>query len=163
MFAEDRGWVRRIEAVIQSRPYRRGGGSTGAQRYRRPPGAGPPTRIWRERITDFDDLATRLLLILSGRGSQAAVGTLPDDVVLVARSIGPAELLDYEQKRLRAVVAEEGSATSHVAIVARGLGHPHGRALYRRPQRDRPSGCRFGRWRQQPDLHPAVGGCAGRV
>lgn len=123
MFAEDRGWVRRIEEAIQS-------GLTAeaaVQRVRNDMAArlGRTTDPYlRERMTDFDDLATRLLLNLSGKGSQAAVGTLPDDVILVAKSIGPAELLDYEQKRLRAVVVEEGSATSHVAIVARALGIP---------------------------------------
>ncbi|MEO1225274.1 MAG: phosphoenolpyruvate--protein phosphotransferase [Pseudomonadota bacterium] len=123
MFAEDRGWVRRIEEAIQS-----GLTAEAAVQRVRNDTAARMARITdpylRERMTDFDDLATRLLLNLSGKGSQAAVGTLPDDVVLVARTIGPAELLDYEQKRLRAVVVEEGSATSHVAIVARALGIP---------------------------------------
>lgn len=123
MFAEDRGWVRRIEEAIQS-----GLTAEAAVQRVRNDTAARMARITdpylRERMTDFDDLATRLLLNLSGKGSLAAVGTLPDDVVLVARSIGPAELLDYEQKRLRAVVVEEGSATSHVAIVARALGIP---------------------------------------
>lgn len=123
MFAEDRGWVRRIEEAIHS-----GLTAEAAVQRVRNDTAARMARITdpylRERMTDFDDLATRLLLNLSGKGSQAAIGTLPEDVVLVARSIGPAELLDYEQKRLRAVVVEEGSATSHVAIVARALGIP---------------------------------------
>jgi phosphotransferase system enzyme I (PtsP) len=38
--------------------------------------------------------------------------------------MGPAALLDYDSKRLRGLVLEEGGPTSHVAIVARALGIP---------------------------------------
>ena len=48
---------------------------------------------------------------------------MPDDPVLVARNIGPGELLDYGRK-LKGVVLEEGSVGSHAAIVARALAIP---------------------------------------
>jgi len=48
---------------------------------------------------------------------------MPDNPVLVARNIGPAELLDYGRK-LKGVVLEEGSVGSHAAIVARALAIP---------------------------------------
>ena len=38
--------------------------------------------------------------------------------------MGPAALLDYDRKRLRGLVLEEGGPTSHVSIVARALGIP---------------------------------------
>ena len=47
---------------------------------------------------------------------------LPENAILVARNMGPAELLEYDRTRLRAIVLEEGGATAHVAIVARSLG-----------------------------------------
>src|SRR5690606_31434095 len=47
---------------------------------------------------------------------------LPDNAILVARNMGPAELLEYDRRKLRGVVLEEGGATAHVAIVARSLG-----------------------------------------
>jgi phosphotransferase system enzyme I (PtsP) len=47
---------------------------------------------------------------------------LPDNAILVARNLGPAELLEYDRTKLRAVVLEEGAAISHVAIIARSLG-----------------------------------------
>lgn len=79
----------------------------------------------RERMHDFEDLARRLLQHLSGSPLTAAGDTaLPDDVVLLAVNMGPAELLDYEPHRLRALLLEEGSATAHVAIVARALDIP---------------------------------------
>ena len=49
---------------------------------------------------------------------------LPSDTVLVARAMGPAELLDYDRTRLRGLIIEEGSRQSHVAIVAKALGIP---------------------------------------
>jgi phosphotransferase system enzyme I (PtsP) len=50
--------------------------------------------------------------------------TLPDNAIIVARSMGPAALLDYDRSRLRGLVLEEGGPTSHIAIVARALGIP---------------------------------------
>ena len=78
----------------------------------------------RERLHDLDDLANRLLRILTGQMETAAEGILPKDTILMARSMGPAELLDYDRRNLRGVVIEEVAETSHVAIVARALGIP---------------------------------------
>ena len=78
----------------------------------------------RERLSDIEDMTNRLMQHLAGAPRTAAAADLPDDVVLLARSMGPAELLDYEPRRLRALLLEEGSASSHVAIVARALDIP---------------------------------------
>src|SRR5690606_10395205 len=75
----------------------------------------------RDRLHDLDDLANRLLRVLTNT-SQPAQRELPDNAILVARNMGPAELLEYDRKKLRGVVLEEGGATAHVAIVARSLG-----------------------------------------
>lgn len=123
MFAEDRGWLSRIREAIRN-------GLTAEAAVQR---VQNDTRARmsqmtdpyiRERLLDLDDLTNRLLQHLAGRLSGAEAGTLPDDVVLVARSMGPAELLDYDRRRLRALVIEEGSTASHVAIVARALNIP---------------------------------------
>ena len=81
-----------------------------------------PDPYLRDRLHDLDDLANRLLRILTGQGRETGAA-MPDRPVLVARTIGPAELLDYG-RRLRAVVLEEGSIGSHAAIVARALAIP---------------------------------------
>ncbi len=78
----------------------------------------------RERIHDLDDLANRLLQHLFGAEGTAAGDDRLDDMILVARSMGPAQLLDYDHSRLRGLVLEEGSATSHVAIVAKAFDIP---------------------------------------
>jgi phosphotransferase system enzyme I (PtsP) len=76
----------------------------------------------RERLHDLDDLANRLMRQLTGRDHAPSRENLPENAVLVARSMGPAALLDYDRKRLRGLVLEEGGPHSHVAIVARALG-----------------------------------------
>lgn len=77
----------------------------------------------RERIHDFQDLTDRLLKTLDGKGKKNNKH-LNKNTVLVAKSMGPAELLDYDIKKIKAIVLEEGSQTMHVAIVARSLGIP---------------------------------------
>jgi phosphotransferase system enzyme I (PtsP) len=76
----------------------------------------------RERLHDLEDLANRLLRLLLGHDHAPSRESLPENAVLVARMMGPAALLDYDRKRLRGLVLEEGGPNSHVAIVARALG-----------------------------------------
>jgi len=123
MFAQDRGWLGRINEAI-------GSGLTAEaavqkvqeETHVRMESVTDP--VIREKLHDLDDLAHRLIQHLTGHESTAAAADLPDDVVLVARNMGPAELLDYDPGKLRALVLEEGSPTSHVAIVARTLDIP---------------------------------------
>ncbi|HEX8902614.1 phosphoenolpyruvate--protein phosphotransferase [Vitreimonas sp.] len=77
----------------------------------------------RERLHDLEDLDNRLLRALAGVDG-AAKQDMPADAVLVARELGPAELLDYGAERLKGLALEEGGATAHAAIVARALGIP---------------------------------------
>jgi phosphotransferase system, enzyme I, PtsP len=120
MFAQDRGWRERLnEAII--------GGLTAegavlkVQNDAKARMAQVVDPYLRERLADLDNLADRLLRHLSGG---AATLALPEKTVLIARNLGPAELLEFERKRLRAIVLEEGSSTAHVAIVARALDLP---------------------------------------
>jgi phosphotransferase system enzyme I (PtsP) len=123
MFAYDEGWSRRINEAIDS-------GLTAeaaiervrqrtAQRMRQ-----IDDPLLQDRMHDLDDLANRLLRIVSGQLGTAAQAGLPQDAVLIARNLGPAELLEYDRRKLRGVVLEEGSLTAHVVIVARAMGVP---------------------------------------
>ncbi|MBV8592742.1 MAG: phosphoenolpyruvate--protein phosphotransferase [Caulobacteraceae bacterium] len=76
----------------------------------------------RERVHDLEDLNDRLLRHLAGDGERVRV--LPDGAILVARNLGPADLLEYERGKLRGLLLEEGSPASHAAIVARALDIP---------------------------------------
>src|ERR1700680_284609 len=76
----------------------------------------------RERLHDLDDLANRLMHQLLGQDYAPARDRLPENAILIARSMGPAALLEYDRRRLRGLILEEGGPNSHVAIVARALG-----------------------------------------
>jgi phosphotransferase system, enzyme I, PtsP len=77
--------------------------------------------VLREKLADFDDMVDRLLRQLTGRPADTV---LPDDAILIARSLGPAELLDYDRSKLRGLVLETGTMASHVAIIAKALDLP---------------------------------------
>ena len=120
MFANDRGWVNRLTEAIDNglsaeAAVERVQNDTRARMLRQ------TDPYIRDRLHDLDDLANRLLRVLTNT-HQPAQRELPDNAVLVARNMGPAELLEYDRKKLRGVVLEEGGATAHVAIVARSLG-----------------------------------------
>jgi phosphotransferase system, enzyme I, PtsP len=121
MFAHDHGWRRRLDEALLTgltaeAAVQRVRNDTRARMLRQ---TDPHAR---ERLHDIDDLSNRLLILLSGGAGTAAAGNLPQDTILIARTMGPAELLDYDRQRLRGLVLEEGGAASHVAIVARALG-----------------------------------------
>jgi phosphotransferase system enzyme I (PtsP) len=121
MFAYDRGWLHRLrEAVLTGltaeAAVERVQSDTRARMLRQ------TDPYIRERLHDLDDLANRLMRELTGKPHAPAREQLPDNAILVARTMGPAALLDYDRKKLRGLVLEEGSPTSHVAIVARALG-----------------------------------------
>jgi phosphotransferase system, enzyme I, PtsP len=121
MFAHDKGWHRRLREAVE-------GGLTAEAAVERVQNA-MRTRMlrqhdnyWRERQRDLDDLSDRLLRVLAGRLKSSEADGLPSDTILVARTMGPAELLDYDRSRLRGLVVEDGSSQSHVAVVAKALG-----------------------------------------
>ena len=121
MFAHSRGWLKRMEEDI-SRGLSAEAAVEKEQSSARARLATVPDPYLRERLHDLDDLSNRLLRILTGQGRDTGA-ELPERPVLVARHIGPAELLEYGG-RLRAVVLEEGSVGSHAAVVARALAIP---------------------------------------
>ena len=123
MFAYDEGWARRINEAIDS-------GLTAEaaiERVRQRMQARMrdiDDALLRDRMHDLDDLSNRLLRIVSGQLGTAAQVGLRADAILIARNLGPAELLEYDRRRLKGVILEEGSLTAHVTIVARAMGVP---------------------------------------
>lgn len=122
MFAEDAGWLGRIREAIKT-------GLTAEAAVQKVHDdtearmAQVQDPYLRERVNDLQDLANRLLQHLVGVET-ISPEDIPEHAVLIAKNMGPAELLDYDRTRLRALVLEEGSATSHVAIIARALDIP---------------------------------------
>jgi phosphotransferase system enzyme I (PtsP) len=123
MFAYDEGWSRRINEAIDSGLTAEAAIERVQQRMRaRMRDIDDP--LLQERMHDLEDLSNRLMRIVSGRMGTAAQTGLSHDTVLIARNLGPAELLEYDRRRLKAVLLEEGSLTSHMTIVARAIGVP---------------------------------------
>ena len=123
MFAHDQGWLRRMREVVLTgltaeAAVERVQSDTRAKMLRQ------TDPYLRERLHDLDDLANRLLRTLVGKANGVAREELPENAILIARSMGPAALLDYDRSHLRGLVLEEGGPTSHIAIVARALGIP---------------------------------------
>jgi phosphotransferase system enzyme I (PtsP) len=123
MFAYDEGWARRINEAIDSGLTAEAAIERVRQRMQ--------TRmrqiddaLLQDRMHDLDDLSNRLLRIVSGQLGTAAQMGLRQDAILIARNLGPAELLEYDRRRLKGVILEEGSLTAHVTIVARAMGVP---------------------------------------
>ena len=123
MFAYDEGWSRRINEAIDSGLTAEAAIERVQQRTRmRMRQIGDP--LLQDRMHDLEDLSNRLLRIVSGQMGTAAQLGLRQDTILIARNLGPAELLEYDRRRLKGVVLEEGSLTAHVTIVARAMGVP---------------------------------------
>lgn len=123
MFAHDRGWVQRLEEAVKN-------GLTAEAAVEKVQ-SDTRTRMLqitdpylRERLSDLDDLANRLLAGLMGKQHETVTTDLPENTILVADSMGAAELLDYPRQKIRGLVLEDGATTSHVTIVARALGIP---------------------------------------
>ncbi|SDG77835.1 phosphoenolpyruvate--protein phosphotransferase [Alloyangia pacifica] len=121
MFANSKGWRRRMEEDI-SRGLSAEAAVEKEQSAARARMSQVADNYLRERLHDLDDLSNRLLRILTGQGKDTGA-SMPADPILVARNIGPGELLEYG-RQLRGIVLEEGSVGSHAAVVARALAIP---------------------------------------
>jgi len=123
MFAYDEGWKRRINDAIDS-------GLTAeaaierVQQHTRMRMRQIDDPLLADRMHDLEDLSNRLLRTVSGQIGTAATHGLRGDAILIARNLGPAELLEYDRRKLKGVILEEGSLTAHVVIVARAMGLP---------------------------------------
>ncbi|MBN8832492.1 MAG: phosphoenolpyruvate--protein phosphotransferase [Sphingomonadales bacterium] len=123
MFAYDEGWSRRINEAIDAGLTAEAAIERVQQRTRmRMRQIDDP--LLQDRMHDLEDLSNRLLRIVAGQLGTAAQLGLRQDAILIARNLGPAELLEYDRRRLKGVILEEGSLTAHVTIVARAMGVP---------------------------------------
>jgi phosphotransferase system enzyme I (PtsP) len=120
LVASDAGWLRRVGEVIR-------GGLTAEAAVQRVAGDlhDRMRRIsdtyLRERLADMEDLANRLLTALTGEVPRVPV---PPGAILLARRLGPAELLDWHARGIAGLAVEEASPSGHAAILARALGVP---------------------------------------
>lgn len=123
MFAKDKGWYQKISAHIDS-------GLTAEAAVERAYEdtwnrlSGSSDMYLKERLHDLRDVADRLRTFLSGEEGQIGAHQQYDDIIIVAQTMGPADLMDYDYKKIRGLIIEEGTPTMHVAIVAKALNIP---------------------------------------
>ena len=123
MFANDKGWISRLVDAINT-------GLTAesavvrAQEEMTARMNNVSSEYIRERLHDLEDVSNRLLQHLTGEHKSTNPHDLPSRFILIARTLGPAELLEYGRKRLKGIVLEDGAATSHIAIIARAMEIP---------------------------------------
>ena len=123
MFAYDRKWVGRLREAVASGLTSEAAVERVRNEHRaRLMKASDP--YLRARLHDLEDLANRLIRALMGEQLEPGNRKVSEDAILFARELGPAELLDYDRQKLRGIVLEEGSASSHAAIICRALGIP---------------------------------------
>ena len=129
MFTQDKGWIRKMMDYIHT-----GLSAEGAVQKVADDMAERMSVITdpylKERIHDFQDLTDRLLQHLAGKDISAKNKDLDGDTILIARSMGPAELLDYDKDKIKGIILEEGSPTMHVVIIAKSLNIPVISGLY---------------------------------
>jgi phosphotransferase system, enzyme I, PtsP len=120
LVAADQGWLRRVGDVIKSGLTAEAAVSrVAAELHDRMRRISDP--YLRERLADLEDLANRLLTALMGDLPREAV---PTGGILLARRLGPAELLDWHTHGIAGIAVEEASPSGHAAILARALGIP---------------------------------------
>lgn len=121
MFANSKSWLKRMEEDIES-----GLSAEAAVEKEQSTVRARMSRVedvyLRDRLHDLDDLSNRLLRVLTGQGSSDHTD-FPVNPILIARNIGPGELLEYGRK-LKGIILEEGSVGSHATVIARAMAIP---------------------------------------
>ena len=121
MLAQSRSWNHSLEEAVRSGLTAEAAVERARSEHRASLGQARDPYL-RERLHDLEDLNDRLLRHLTGDAHGAR--ELPDNAILIARNLGPADLLEYDRTKLKGILFEEGSPASHASIVARALDIP---------------------------------------
>lgn len=78
----------------------------------------------RERGSDIEDVARRIIRALAGRPGASGLARLQHDVVVVANTLPPSTAAELDLAHVLAFATCDGGFTSHTAIIARSLGIP---------------------------------------
>lgn len=123
MFAKDKGWYQKIYNNVES-------GLTAEAAVERSYEdmwnrlSGTTDNYLKERLSDLRDVADRLQSYLSGDYSGVDESEDYNNIVVIAQTMGPADLMDYDYKKIKGLLIEEGTSTMHVTIVAKALNIP---------------------------------------
>jgi phosphotransferase system enzyme I (PtsI) len=82
-----------------------------------------PDDYLRERAMDLADVSRRIIKVLLGL-ERFSLADLEEDIILAAKNLLPSEALAMNRERVKALVMDAGSRTSHTAIILRSFGIP---------------------------------------
>jgi phosphotransferase system enzyme I (PtsI) len=79
----------------------------------------------RDRLADLNAIQLRMLAHLLGRATDEAwLGEIDQQVVILARELSPGLTVQFDREHVVGFICEEGTRTSHAAILAHSLGIP---------------------------------------
>ncbi len=124
MMAEDPDFLRQVEQCIRD-----GMSAETAYEFKalelRNTWSASGNALLRDRLADLSAIHNRMLHRLLGR-TEEELWSLPEgsEVVIVARELSPGLTVQLDRDRVVGLVSEEGTRTSHAAILAHSLGIP---------------------------------------
>ncbi len=77
----------------------------------------------RERAADLKDIRSRLMCLLQGV-KMNPFADIRDEVIIVAEDLTPSDTAAMPSEHVLGIITQEGGVTSHVSIMAKGLGIP---------------------------------------
>ncbi len=78
----------------------------------------------RERSHDVRQVVERVVRELTGHPVKAAKGVKGENLIVVAHDLSPSDVMAFRDQHFASFVTDVGGATSHTAILARGMGIP---------------------------------------
>ena len=78
----------------------------------------------KDRLADFTGVAVRVIEHLMHRGADELWEGITQPSVVVARELGPGLTVQLDREHVTGLVSEEGTRTSHAAILAHSIGIP---------------------------------------
>jgi len=123
LFAQDKGWYKKISADI-SKGYTAEAAVEHVYEDMWSKLSATSDPYIKEKLYDLRDISDRLRAFIIGDTEPEKFITEEKDIIIVAQSMGPADLMDYDYKKIRGLVIEDCSPTLHVVIVAKALNIP---------------------------------------
>lgn len=119
--AADKGWKRRLFKEIDNDILAEDAIQTILSQFKKIYQSNP---FWKTRLHDLEDLSARLQKHLVQKKSKNLLSDTPQPLIVIAKSLGVADLLEYHNKNLKGIILTETNESSHMIILARSLGIP---------------------------------------
>ncbi len=122
MFATDKGWYKKISADIDKGYTAEAAVEHVYEDMWNKLSASNDAYI-KERLYDLRDVSDRLRAFINGDEKQINISS-NEDIIIIAQTMGPADLMDYNYEKIRGLIIEDCTPTMHVVIVAKALNIP---------------------------------------